>query len=124
MSQKPPFATRVFEWAGGYIGCAAILGTFLGIAAGGAVGFGFGRLYSYGEAMKQKYREEREALEPIVANDPAFAEVNLYQRSSGGYDLIGVVPKQADRDRQRERVVRAFGEKRADEIVSSVMVRR
>lgn len=119
MSPKPPLA-RFFDWAGGYIGLA----TFLGLIAGGVLGFGFGHLYSGGQAKMWQYHKEREFLEPLVASDPAFAELTLCQRSSGGCDLVGVVPTQADRDRLRERVIRAFGEKRAEEIVLAVMVRR
>jgi hypothetical protein len=112
MSRKPLF------------GAVAIVGTFLGLVVGFGIGFGSGLLNAGGQARQQQLREERELLEPIVASDPAFAEVTLLERSIGGYELIGVVPKQADNDRLRERVVRAFGEKRAEEIVRPVMVQR
>ncbi len=124
MPAKPSFGARVFDWAGGYVGCAAIVGTVLGLAVGGAIGFGIGHMHAGGQAYMRQYHEERELLEPLVASDPAFAELTLCQRSSGGCDLMGIVPTQADRDRLRERVVRAFGEKRAEEIVRPVMVRR
>src|SRR5262245_17224751 len=120
MSQKPSFSARTFDWAGGYVGCAM----FLGLALGGAIGFGAGLLYSEGRAKMQQWHDDRELLEPIVASDPAFAEVKLLERSVGGYELIGIVPKQADHDRLRERLVRTFGEKRAEEIVRPVVVPR
>jgi hypothetical protein len=120
MSQKPSFGARVFEWTGGHIGCAM----YLGLAVGGAIGFGAGLLYAEGQIKQRQWHADRELLEPIVASDPAFAEVKLLARSIGGYDLIGVVLTQADHDRLRERVVRAFGENRGAEIVRPVMVRR
>jgi hypothetical protein len=68
----------------------------------------------------EQYHRERELVEPILANDPAFADVRLGQRSSGGIWLEGTVPTERDRSRLREAIVRAVGESRADEILIAV----
>lgn len=117
-SEKQSTFRRIFAWAGGYIGCAAILSTVLG----GAIGFGFGLLYAEGQAKMQKYLDEREAVEPIIASDPAFRELKTLARSIGGIELIGTVPQQADHERLRNRLVQLFGEKRAAEIIRPVCI--
>jgi hypothetical protein len=120
MSENPSLFARLFTWAGGYVGCGAILGTALGFAAGMACGLLLGDLNSY----FRQYQVERELIDPILASDPAFRELQCSQRSNGGINLRGAVPTEADRDRLRERIVRAVGEKRADEIMYGVQVLR
>ena len=120
MSEKPSLFRSVFAWTGGYIGCA----TYLGIFLGGAVGFALGHLVGEGQANMQKYRDEREAVEPIIASDPAFQKVEIHQFSAGGNWLNGEVPTEADLTRFRERVIRAIGEKRATEALIAVQAKR
>lgn len=120
MSENPSLFARIFAWAGGYIGCAAILGTALGFAAGVACGLGLGDLNHH----FSQYQAERALIDPILGSDPAFRELRCSQRSNGGINLSGVVPTEADHDRLRERIARAVGEKRAEEIMRGVQVRR
>lgn len=120
MSQKPSLFAAFFNWSGRYIGCAAILSTLLG----GTAGFGVGLFYAELRAYQRQREEEQALIDPILATDPAFAEVKSSPRSSGGIDLWGTVPTQADHDRRRERVIRAVGESRANEIVRGVSIHR
>lgn len=119
MTEKTSSARR-FVWADGYVGCTAVLSAVLGLI----IGFGFGILYTEQRGYQQRYLEEREQIEPILASDPAFKKVWCSRRSNGGVALDGTVPTQVDHDRLRERIVRAVGENRTKEIVLSVMVFR
>ena len=100
------------------LACLAGAGLFIG------AGFGFGMLYAGGQIRMQQSHDEREVIEPILASDPAFSGLKCLERSIGGIEVIGTVSTQADHDRLRERIVRAVGEKRADEMVRPVMVGR
>lgn len=120
MPEKPSISERVIAYLGGSTGCAAILSTILGIV----IGFWCGLFYGESRGYHRQYLEERELIEPLLASDPALSDVKVLARSSGGLELIGTVPTQSDRDRLRDRIIRAVGEKRADEIVRPVMVSR
>lgn len=75
-------------------------------------------------AYHHRYREELDAIAPILAGDPAFERVEIHESSAGGVYLAGEVPTAKDRDRLREKVVRAIGERRAESIMIAVDVRR
>ena len=68
---------------------------------------------------RRRYLEEREALAPILAGDPAFAGVEVHEKSDGGVFLTGAVPTPEDRERLRASVARALGEKRSKEAVGT-----
>jgi hypothetical protein len=95
------------------------------LAAAGLI-FGCGLLVGgiicEGRAYTARFLEEQEAVAPILAADPAFAHVTLIARSSGGIDLGGTVPTQADLDRLRSQVARALGEPRSRVVTLAVMV--
>ena len=65
---------------------------------------------------QQRYVEEREVVAPVLASDPAFSRVELEQRSTGGILLFGAVPTLNDKDRLRDMLVHAVGERRAGRI--------
>lgn len=71
-----------------------------------------------------RYLEEREAIVPAIGSDPAFARVEVEERSNGGVELVGEVPTPADLDRLRGLVVRTLGEPRANEAMLAVGVSR
>jgi len=83
-----------------------------------------GRLLGEGGAYHRRYLEEREALAPALAADPAFAGVEIREQSKGGMYLRGDVSTPADLERLRGITVRAVGEARAKEVMRSVRVRQ
>jgi hypothetical protein len=68
------------------------------------------------------YLEERAAIAPVIASDPAFARVEVGERSNGGVELVGGVPTPRDLDRLRGLIVRRLGEHRANEAMLAVGV--
>jgi hypothetical protein len=70
----------------------------------------------------QRYLEEREAVEPLLAADPTFAGVEIRARSTGGIYLSGTVATSADLERLRVKVAQALGEPRSREVITSLMV--
>jgi hypothetical protein len=71
-----------------------------------------------------RYLEEREAIAPAIGADPAFARVEVEERSNGGVELVGEVPSSADLGRLRGLIVRRLGEHRANEAMLAVGVSR
>jgi hypothetical protein len=96
----------------------ALLAVVLGFGSGLVIGLMRGNR----DAYHLRYLEERDAIAPVLAADPAFAHVEFEERSSGGIELVGEVPTPADRDRLRGRIVRLLGERRADEAMLAVGV--
>ena len=68
-------------------------------------------------AYHRRFQEERDAIVPLLAGDPAFAGVELHDYSAGGMYLLGEVPTAEDLGRLRAVVVRAVGERRARELL-------
>jgi hypothetical protein len=108
------------------------LGLLLLLVTGGLLALGFcagsgfilGLLRGVGSAYHRQYLEEREALAPVLAGDPAFAGVEIREFSGGGAYLSGEVPTAADLDRLRVKVEHAIGARRAREALTAVGVRR
>src|SRR5262249_14821667 len=67
------------------------------------------------DAYPLRYLEERAAIAPVIAADPAFAHVEVGERSNGGVELVGEVPTPGDLNRLRALIVRRLGEHRANE---------
>ena len=76
------------------------------------------------EAYHSRYLEERDALAPVLAGDPAFAGVEVHEYSGGGVYLSGEVPTAADLGRLKGHVEQAVGADRAKMILYGVSVRR
>lgn len=121
MPEKVPLREWFFVWSGGYLGWA-IFAFLAGAILGCAVGVFLGGLASEQSAYSKQYREERQDIEPLLERDAAFREIRCSQRSNGGVSLSGSVPTQADWDRLRELPVRAFGERRAEKLMSGLRV--
>ena len=103
---------RAFVLAGGLTVLASCFG--LGLAIGW--GCGNGQVYHW------RYLEERDAVAPILAADPAFSAIEIHERSEGGIYFVGGVAA-ADRARLRARVEQALGERRARELMAAVDVK-
>jgi hypothetical protein len=70
------------------------------------------------ETSRQKlYEDERDAVAPAIANDPAFKDVHVSQYTGGGVAITGYVPTEADKKRLHEMVARAISERRAEYVM-------
>jgi hypothetical protein len=86
--------------------------------------FGAGVLFGVARNQEAEYHErylrERELVEPILASDPAFADIKVSRRSSGGISLTGAVSSPQDRLKLFEALIRVVGEPRAKELIIGV----
>jgi hypothetical protein len=100
------------------------------LAAGSALALGLclgtgvvlGLLGGERDAYHRRFLEEREAIAPLLAGDPAFAGVEVGEYSGGGVHLSGEVPTAEDLGPLRAGVARAVGERRAQEVMPGVSV--
>ncbi len=100
--------------------------TGLLLALGFCLSFGviLGLLAGETGAYHRRYLEEKEVIAPILAADPALAAVELDEYPGGGVCLVGDVPTPEDLERLQSGVVRAVGQRRAEEVMGAVGVRR
>lgn len=75
-------------------------------------------------AYHRRFLEEREALAPVLADNPAFAAVEIREKSDGGAYLSGEVPTAENLARLRSRVEQAIGERRGKDAMAGVGVTR
>lgn len=87
-------------------------------------GLVFGLFRGERNAYYRQYLEEKEAVTPLLASDPAFANVELCERSSGGVYAMGTVPTTEDLSRLQSGMNRALGERRTREVLIAVSVKR
>ena len=93
------------------------------MAVGGTVGFVAGALTGEDGAYRRHCDEQRDALRAVLASDPAFARLEVSSGCDGGWvTLQGRVERGQSWVRLREAVVRALGEKRAENALSLVTV--
>lgn len=98
------------------VGCLVVLCCCSGVS------YLLGNFWGYEGAYHNRYREERAVIAPILANDQAFAAVEMTPRSNGGVLLHGLVPTPEDRERLRTSIARALGESRSRDIVGGIDV--
>ena len=82
-----------------------------------------GLLLGEGRAYHARYREERQAIAPLLTEDPAFGNVRLEEYSGGGVYLHGEVPTPADLEHLRTAVALAVGQQRSRRVLSGVRAR-
>ena len=113
--------THTSEWFAKkfLLGFCLLLAIGFGLCIGGVLGLLTGE---YG-AYQRLYLEQYDIVAPTLASDPAFAKVEVLERSDGGIWLLGEVPTSADRERVTNVVIRAIGEKRAKEAMGGVKVK-
>jgi hypothetical protein len=112
-NDPPPPREGCANWLLWGFGCVLLL--TLGFGPGFLVGAICGELGAY----HRRYIEERDALAPVLAGDPAFAGVKVLEKSDGGVFLIGEVATPEDLGRLRAAVARALGENRSKEAVGT-----
>lgn len=88
-----------------------------------ACGLMVGLLLGESQAYHRRYLEEQEVLAAAIADEAAFGNIQIYERSNGGAYLIGELPSQPDFERLRIVVGRAVGEKWASQATVGVYVR-
>ena len=95
-------------------GWMALLAAFAaGIVVGGLAGHVLGEIATETRFERARIEEERKAVAPAIAEDPAFKNVTIGEDSGGSIWLIGTVPTTADKKRLKELVTRAIGRQRA-----------
>jgi hypothetical protein len=91
------------------------------------VGFGLGYIYGYVKGAfalhLQVYLTQQEAIEPVLASDPAYAGVEVCMASRGHAYLMGRVPSEEVHRRLRQEMVRLFGEPFAETLMNAVVVK-
>ena len=73
-------------------------------------------------AYYRRFLEEKELIAPLLAADPAFAQVKLVEYSGGGALLVGKVPAAEDLGRLRTVLEKAVGESWARTMMGGVVV--
>ncbi len=99
-------------------GCLLALG--LSFVTGGVIGWGRSNLQMY----HNRFEEERSFVAPIIADNPAFANVQICERSNGGIYLLGEVDSQEDLELLRNQMLKALGELRVAQVMLAVGVKR
>jgi hypothetical protein len=99
-----------------------VTGGVLLLIVSSGISFFLGALLATGGAYHQRYLEEHDALAPVLASDPAFADIQLSQRSNGGVNMYGNVSTQVDKERLQLAVQQAVGEARAKVILLGIGV--
>jgi hypothetical protein len=111
-------ARSVAQWS------LLVTGSLLALTFCFGAGVFAGALLGEEGSYHRRYREERDVLTPVLGADPAFAGVEVRERSDGGAYLVGEVPTAADLERLRVVAVRAIGEAWAKEALPPVLVKR
>lgn len=99
-----------------------LLGVVFALALGLCMGAGFfvGLLVGEQSTYHRRFKEEQQALAPVLAADPIFAELQLQEYSGGGVLVSGEVPTVKDLARLKEVVIRVLGEQQAKQAMSNV----
>jgi hypothetical protein len=99
-------------------GCAGLAVAFLvGSVVGGCLSNVLTTFSVQGAFRHRQYEEERDAVVPAIAKDPAFKAVDVSEESSGGVYISGYVRTDADKKRLQAIVTRAIGEQRAARVM-------
>jgi hypothetical protein len=94
---------------GGQIAILAV-GFIMGCIVGLSID-GIGQLTS---RRRAQFVEERDAVAPAIAKDPAFKDVHIDEDSEGFAQVAGKVPTADDKDRLQEAITRALGQRHAE----------
>jgi len=94
----------------------------VGLVCGGTVGFFSGGIWGQMDLYRRQYDEEKSVVEPILAGDAAYRELEIEQKSDGGIWLSGSVPTQEDYDRLAAALQIELGRGRTEEIMRGVDV--
>jgi hypothetical protein len=105
------------------INLAIVLSSASCFGVGLVFGVFFGGARTTESEYQERYLRERELVEPVLAQDPAYQEIKVHRRSSGGIFLSGVVSTSHERTKLFEALVRVFGESRAKELMNGVPAR-
>lgn len=101
-----------------------VAGTLLLLIFCSLVAFVLGALLESRNLYHNRYLEEQAILAPVMDKDPAFASIDINERSNGGVYLHGKVPTPHDLERLRIAVTHAVGEPRAKSLVAGISVAR
>jgi hypothetical protein len=96
----------------------------LGLTFACGISYVAGRISGEVGAQHQQWEQQKQAVAPILAQDPAFANVEILPYHDGGWILLGGdVQTDFDKARLMREVTQAIGQKKAENAVPGVMVR-
>jgi hypothetical protein len=96
----------------------------VGLLVAYGVGFVCGGLSGEIRTQRRGWIEQRDAVVPVLASDPAFRDVRVVTYDDGGWILLeGKVPTEHDKFRLMEAVSQAIGRRRAENAVDGVQVK-
>jgi hypothetical protein len=88
------------------------------------VGFFCGGLSGEIRTQRHQWDDQRDAVAPVLAGDPAFAGVRVCPYHDGGWILLeGEVPTEHDKFRLMQAVTVAVGRRKAENAVPGVRVK-
>lgn len=76
-----------------------------------------------GRAYHEQFLREEALVTPILANDPAFEDIECRETSTGGFYLDGEVATEADANRLKNRLEPILGKERADQETRNIVIR-
>lgn len=80
------------------------------IPAAFLIGFVVGTWRAEYRQFHERFLRERDAFAPVLASDPAYSRVWVYEYTAGGICVSGEVDSPRDAARLRSGFVRLFGE--------------
>jgi hypothetical protein len=100
------------------------IGLLLGLMLSCAVSLFVGLLLGQRSAEHRQFLDERELIGPVLASDPAFADIQIHENAGGGVFLVGVVKSAEDLERLRGKLGRCLLKTNRDVKLSGVDVER
>lgn len=101
-----------------------MIGLVVGLFAGFYFGWEFGQYQEAHREFEQRYRDDRERIDPVLAANPAFRRLTMSNFPVAGICLGGPVATREDYNRLRAEMVRIFGESRIANVMYDVFVER
>jgi hypothetical protein len=98
------------------------VGLALMLAAG--AGFVCGSIRGNVQAYHYHFRHQEDAIREVLNSDPAFSRIEVWEAMDGFANLHGDVETEADKERLRAALLKAFGERRGAELAGAVHVRK
>jgi hypothetical protein len=102
--------------------CFITFAVLLGLAVAFGAGWVGGGMYTHRQDTERRYRDEVEAVMPVLSADPAFQKIEPSDFPVKGFCLLGSVATQADYDRLWNEVTRLVGETRVDHVMADVRI--
>jgi hypothetical protein len=98
------------------------IAVIISLAAAFVAGWVGAVFYGGHEAKERRYKDDVEAVMPVLAAEPAFRRLEPFDFPVNGFCLQGSVATQADYDRLWTEVARRLGEIRVGHVMADVWI--